>query len=57
MNELFPIIRRKRRPLILENPETLKVETLNADHLPPVVSAQEKPKTNDAESISHDESE
>ena len=31
MNELFPIIRRKRRPLVLEN-----VEALKPDRLPPV---------------------
>ncbi len=36
MNGLFPIIRRKRRPLIQANPETLKVETLKPDRLPPV---------------------
>jgi hypothetical protein len=52
MDKLYPIIRRVRRPLIQENPETLK----------PVVSdsqpvAPEKPKADDAESISHDAAE
>jgi hypothetical protein len=37
MDKLYPIIRRKRRPLIQENPETLKTETLKPDRLPPVV--------------------
>ena len=54
MNQLYPIIRRVRRPLVQENPEILKAEPLK-----PVVSesrpaAPKKPKANDAKSISHD---
>jgi hypothetical protein len=57
MNQLYPIIRRKRRPLVQENPEILKAEPLK-----PVVSesrpaAPKKPKANDAKSIFRDESE
>jgi hypothetical protein len=36
MDKLYPIIRRKRRPLIQENAETLKPEILKQDRLPPV---------------------
>jgi hypothetical protein len=36
MNELFPIIRRKRRPLILDVPEIIKAGPPKADDLPPV---------------------
>jgi hypothetical protein len=36
MDKLYPIIRRKRRPLIQANPEILKAETLKSDRLPPV---------------------
>jgi hypothetical protein len=36
MDKLYPIIRRKRRPLIQENAETLKPEILKPDRLPPV---------------------
>jgi hypothetical protein len=57
MDKLYPIIRRKRRPLVQENSETLKAETLK-----PIVSesqpvAPEKPKADDAESLSHDAAE
>jgi hypothetical protein len=57
MNQLYPIIRRKRRPLIQENPEILKAEPFK-----PVVSesrptAPKQPKANDAKSIFRDESE
>jgi hypothetical protein len=31
MDKLYPIIRRKRRPLIQENPEMLKAETLKPE--------------------------
>ena len=33
MNALYPIIRRKRRPLIEENAEMLKPETLKAERV------------------------
>ena len=36
MDRLYPIIRRKRRPLIQANPEMLKAETLKSERLPPV---------------------
>jgi hypothetical protein len=57
MNQLYPIIRRKRRPLIQENSESLKAEPLK-----PVVSesrpvAPKQPKANDAKSIPHDAAE
>ena len=35
MNTLYPIIRRKRRPLIEENAEMLKPETLKAERVEP----------------------
>ena len=44
MDKLFPIIRRKRRPLSVpdgpaaENPEMLKAEILKAEHLPTAVT-------------------
>ena len=41
MNKLFPIIRRKRRPLIQENPEMLKAETLKTEPVQPVVKVPE----------------
>ena len=36
MNQLYPIIRRKRRPLIQENSEILKAETLKTETVPAV---------------------
>jgi hypothetical protein len=34
MNQLYPIIQRKRRPLIQENPEMLKAEMLKPESTP-----------------------
>jgi hypothetical protein len=55
MDKLYPIIRRKRRPLIQENAEKLKAETLKVLTVQPVVKMPEvKPakisKPDDAES-------
>jgi hypothetical protein len=36
MDKLYPIIRRKRRPLLQEDTEILKTETLKPERLPPV---------------------
>ena len=59
MDKLFPIIRRKRRPLIQENPEMLKAETLKPGaRVEPAESAPilDKPKADDGENVSSIES-
>jgi hypothetical protein len=55
MNQLYPIIRRKRRPLIQENSEILKAETLKPEPAP-VTPAPKQPKTTDAKPTPQDES-
>ncbi len=64
MDKLYPIIRRQRRPLLQENPEMRKAETLKpvvvaAGHRVesvPATPAPEQPKTSDAKTVSQDES-
>jgi hypothetical protein len=51
MDKLFPIIRRKRRPLIQENPEMLKAETLKPESAP-AVPAPDKSKADDGKNVS-----
>jgi hypothetical protein len=53
MDKLFPIIRRKRRPLVEQNAETLKPEMLKPES--PAVTP-EKPKPDDGENVSSIES-
>jgi hypothetical protein len=55
MDKLYPIIRRKRRPLVEQNAETLKPETLKSEaRVQSVVLADshhaepDKPEANDA---------
>jgi hypothetical protein len=60
MDKLYPIIRRKRRPLIQENPEMLKAETLKPGaRVEPAASAPiladghlDKPKAENGENVS-----
>jgi hypothetical protein len=46
MDKLYPIIRRKRRPLIQENPEPAKAEIVKPVAVPQ--APPEQPKTPDA---------
>jgi hypothetical protein len=64
MDKLFPIIRRKRRPLIVEEsvpdgpkapPILTKTEPVQSVVTTPLVEPADKPKTNDAKSNSTSE--
>jgi hypothetical protein len=54
MDKLFPIIRRKRRPLIVEDvpPIPTKIEPVQPVAIVPLVEPADKPKADDAKSIS-----
>jgi hypothetical protein len=54
MSELFPIIRRKRRPLIVEDvpPIPAKREPVQPVAIVPLVEPADKPKADDAKGIS-----
>jgi hypothetical protein len=54
MDKLFPIIRRKRRPLIVEGipPIPTKTEPVQPVAIVPLVEPADKPKAADAKSIS-----
>jgi hypothetical protein len=54
MEKLFPIIRRKRRPLIVEDvpPIPTKTEPVQSVVATPLVEPVDKPKADDAKSIS-----
>jgi len=54
MDKLFPIIRRQRRPLIVEDvpPIPTKTEPVQSVVTTPPVEPADKPKADDAKSIS-----
>jgi hypothetical protein len=54
MDKLFPIIRRKRRPLIVEDvpPIPTKNEPVQSVVTAPLVEPADEPKADDAKSIS-----
>jgi hypothetical protein len=54
MNQLFPIIRRKRRPLVVADvpPIPIKTESVQPVATVPLVEPADKPKAADAKSIS-----
>ena len=54
MDKLYPIIRRKRRPLIVEDvpPIPTKTEPVQSVVKAPEVEPADKPKADDAKSIS-----
>jgi hypothetical protein len=59
MDKLYPIIRRKRRPLIQENPETLKpgARVKPAESAPILADGHlDKPKADNGENVSSIES-
>jgi hypothetical protein len=57
MDKLFPIIRRKRRPLIVEDvpPIPTKTEPVQSVVATPPVEPADEPKADDAKSVSTSE--
>ena len=54
MDQLYPIIRRQRRPLIVEDvpPIPTKTEPVQPVAIMPLVEPEDKPKADDAKTIS-----